>query len=121
MIAIADTAAIDHLDPAVTHETRIFLIDVDGGVRPLDHNRYVALARGETAAPDLAGRRLILVDWYVRFIGGRSEAVVNKSCSWVVFDARGFMDLHAAHAIEGNATPSDLQWAQVRALVFPFV
>ncbi len=32
-------------DPAVTHESRVFLLDVEGGVRPIDHERYVALAR----------------------------------------------------------------------------
>ncbi len=119
MTATAHTSENDGPDPAITHESLVFLMDVNGCVRPIDHERYVALARGETSAPDLAGRRLILVDWYVRFFGGRPDSVVNESCSWVVFDSRGFMDVHGARSIAAAATPNELQWAQVRDLAFP--
>lgn len=105
-------------DPAVTHESRVFLLDAEGGVRPIDHDRYVALARGETAAHEFAGRRLILVDWYVRLVAGQPEAVVGETCSWVVFDVRGSLDPHAAHGITGRAAPSEAQWLQVRFIVF---
>ncbi|MBA3624047.1 MAG: hypothetical protein H0W48_06290, partial [Methylibium sp.] len=49
---------------------------------------------------------------------GRPQAIVNETCSWLVFDARGLLDLHAAHAIDAEAAPTEAQWAQVRALVF---
>ncbi|MDQ6679441.1 MAG: hypothetical protein M3Y67_00555 [Pseudomonadota bacterium] len=103
---------------AVSHESRVFFLDAEGGVRPIDHDRYVALARGEAAVHELAGRRLILVDWYVRLLGGRPEAVVNETCSWIVFDACGSLDLHSARAIDDKAAPSEAQWAQVRTFVF---
>jgi len=99
------------------HESRLFLLD-DNAVQPLAHDRYVALARGEAAAAELAGRRFILVDWYLRAACGQPEAVVNQSCSWLVFDAQGSLDPHAAHAIDAVAAPTAAQWAKVRALVF---
>jgi hypothetical protein len=99
------------------HESRVFLIDEDT-VQELDHAHYVALARIEAAATKLAGHRFILVDWYLRLDCGQAEAVVNETCSWLVFDAEGWMDPHAAHAIDAPAAPTEAQWAQVRALVF---
>ena len=99
------------------HETRLFLLD-DNVVQPLAHDRYVALARGEAAAAEFANRRFILVDWYLRLACGQPEAIVNETCSWLVFDAQGSLDLHAAHAIDAAAAPTEAQWVQVRALVF---
>ncbi len=104
------------------HESRLFLLD-DNDVQPLAHDRYVALVRGEAAAAELASRRFILVDWYLRLVCGQPEAIVNENCSWLVFNAQGLLDLQAAHAIEVEPAPAEGQWAQVRALVFgePFV
>lgn len=99
------------------HESRLFLID-GNEVQPLAHERYVALARGEAAAAEFAGRRFMLVDWYLRLARGQPEAIVNQTCSWLVFDANGLLDPHAAHAIDAEAAPTEGQWAQVRALVF---
>jgi len=99
------------------HESRLFLLDQDK-VQPLAHDRYVALARDEAAAPGFAGHRFILVDWYLRLACGQPEAVVNETCSWLVFDAQGSLDPHAAHAIDAEAVPTQAQWVQVRALVF---
>ncbi len=99
------------------HQSRLFLVD-DGAVRPLAHERYVVLVRGEAAAREFAGHRFILVDWYLRLHCGQPEAVVNETCSWLVFDAQGLLDPHAAHAIDAPATPTETQWAQVRAMVF---
>ncbi|MEO5660721.1 MAG: hypothetical protein ABIQ90_13145, partial [Polaromonas sp.] len=101
----------------VPHESRLFLLD-ENEVQPLAHDRYVALARGETTAGEFADRRFILVDWYLRLDCGQPEAVVNETCSWLAFDAQGSLDLHAAHAIDAEATPTEAQWAQVRTLVF---
>jgi hypothetical protein len=99
------------------HESRVFLID-DNTVQELNHQHYVALARIEVAATKFAGHRFILVDWYLRLDCGQAEAVVNETCGWLVFDAEGWMDPHAAHAIDAPAAPTEAQWAQVRALVF---
>jgi hypothetical protein len=105
-------------EAAVDHETRLFLLGEGSSVRPLAHDRFVALARNETAVPEFAGRRFILVDWYLRIVGGQPEAVVNETCNWLVFDAQGRLDLHAALAIQEAAAPCEAQWAQVRAIVF---
>lgn len=107
-----------HPDAAEDHETRLFLLDEGSSVQPLAHDRYVALARNETALPQFAGRRFILVDWYLRIVDGQAQDVVNETCAWLVFDAQGRLDLHAALAIHEKAAPSEAQWAQVRALVF---
>ncbi|CAN5604007.1 hypothetical protein BH11PSE7_BH11PSE7_17660 [soil metagenome] len=74
--------------------------------------------RGEAAAAEFAGRSFVLVDWYLRLACGKPDAVVNETCSWLVFDAHGLLDPHAAHAIDAAAMPTDAQWARVRALVF---
>lgn len=107
-----------HPEAAVDHETRLFLLGEDSSVQPLAHDRYVALARNETVLPEFAGRRFILVDWYLRIVGGQAQDVVNETCAWLVFDAQGRLDLHAALAIQEEAAPREAQWAQVRALVF---
>ena len=99
------------------HESRLFLLD-GNTVLPLAHERYVALARGEAAAGKFAGRRFILVDWYLRLDCGQADAVVNETCSWLVFDAQGWLDPHAAHTIDAAAAPTEGQWTQVRTLVF---
>ena len=99
------------------HESRLFLLD-GNAVQPLAHARYVTLARGEAAAAEFANRRFILVDWYLRLACGQPEAVVNETCSWLVFDAQGSLDLHAAHVVDAVAAPTEAQWAQIRALVF---
>ena len=99
------------------HETRLLLLD-GNGVQPLAQDRYVALARGEAAPAEFAGQRFILVDWYLRIVCGKAEAVVNETCRWLVFSAQGVLDPHAAHAIDAEAVLTPDQWAQVRALVF---
>ncbi|ABM39766.1 hypothetical protein [Polaromonas naphthalenivorans] len=101
----------------VQHESRLFLLD-DDAVQALDHERYVALARGEAPAGEFADRRFILVDWYLRLACSQPEAVVNETCSWLVFDANGWLDPLAAHTINVPASPTEAQWAQIRALVF---
>ena len=103
---------------AVNAETRLFLVGEDGHVQLLDHDRYVRLARHEISAPEFAARRFILVDWYLRIAGSQAQDVVNESCSWVVFDAQGRLNLRAAHEIEAPAAPGETQWAQVRSIVF---
>jgi hypothetical protein len=101
----------------VQHESHLFLLD-DDDVQELDHERYVALSRGAAPAGEFAGHRFILVDWYLRMACSQPEAVVNETCSWLVFDAKGWLDPHAAHTINAPASPTEAQWAQIRALVF---
>ena len=105
-------------EPVAAHETRLFLLGDEGRVQPLAHERYVALVRSQATAPEWAGRRFILVDWYVRLAGSRAQAVVNETCSWLVFDAAGRLDLPAALGIAAPALPAQAQWAQIRKLVF---
>ncbi|MEO5672818.1 MAG: hypothetical protein ABIR26_19180 [Ramlibacter sp.] len=102
----------------VAHETRLFLAGGDGSVQPIDRDRYVALVRGEAAAAEFAGGTFILVDWYLRLSGGRAQAVVNENCSWLMFDAQGVPDLHGGLAIDARAKPTEIQWDQIRSLVF---
>jgi hypothetical protein len=97
--------------------SRLFLLD-DNDVRSMAHDRYVELARGETAVAEFVGRRFILVDLYLRMARGQVQAIVNQTCSWLVFDVRGLPDLQAAQAIDAEAAPSEQQWAQVRTLAF---
>ena len=99
------------------HESRLFLLD-QNEIQPLAHDRYVTLARGEASAAEFASRRFILVDWYLRLACGQPEAVVNETCSWLVFDAQGQLDMHAVHSIDAAAMPTEAQWANVRAQVF---
>lgn len=86
------------LDAAVDHETRLFLLCEGSSVQPLAHDRYVALARNETVLPEFAGCRFILVDWYLRIVGGQAQDVVNETCAWLVFDAQGRLDAHGSQA-----------------------
>jgi hypothetical protein len=99
------------------HESRLFLLNRNE-VQPLAHDRYVMLARGEVSAAEFAGCRLILVDWYLRMACGRPTAIVNETCSWLVFDAQGSIDPHAPHAIDAAAVPTEAQCARARDLVF---
>jgi hypothetical protein len=99
------------------HESRLFLLD-ENDVRSMAHDCYVELARGDAAVPQFAGGRFILVDLYLRMACGQAQAIVNQTCSWLVFDVQGRLDLQTAQAIDAEAAPSEEQWAQVRALVF---
>ncbi|MEP6587913.1 MAG: HAD-IC family P-type ATPase, partial [Polaromonas sp.] len=118
MTALISGTGSPPADPAMAHQTRLFLLDDNGWVAPLAHERYVALVRHQASESEFAGRSLMLVDWYLRLAGQRPQAVVNETCSWLVFDAAGRLDPHAAHAIEAPARPTEAQWAQIRTRVF---
>lgn len=64
-------------EPAAAHETRLFLVDGEGRVWPVAHDRYVALVRTQATAPEFSGRRFILVDWYLRLSGSKPQAVLQ--------------------------------------------
>jgi hypothetical protein len=100
------------------HKPYLFLLTESHEVKPLAYERFAALAHGELAALELAERRVRLADWYVRMEGPAPGEVVNEAYQWLVFDAKGRMDLHAAHAIEGTPLPSEAERMQIRTLVF---
>ncbi|HJV68376.1 hypothetical protein [Ideonella sp.] len=87
------------------HASYVFLLDEAGGVHPVPHALYVALARRESTAPMLAGQTLRLADWYVRLKDGEPQAVVNETYSVVQVDARG--------QVESIAAPADAGWPTV--------
>ena len=64
-----------HTKAAVDHETRLFLLGEDSSVQPLAHDRYVALARNETAMPEFAGRDLADI---VKELGGTLDEVIDR-------------------------------------------
>jgi len=118
--AIVSHNATTCSEAAVQHETRLFLIAEDT-IKPLEHDYYLALVRGKSAAQEFVGRSFILVDWYLRLECGQPEAVVNETCSWIVFDAEGRLDVNAAHEVDGEATPTEAQRAKLKEFVFDAV
>ncbi|MGO4894355.1 hypothetical protein [Flavobacterium sp. W21_SRS_FM6] len=104
-------------ESVVQHETRLFLIE-ENTVMPLEHDLYLALVRGKSTAPEFAGRRFILVDWYLRLVCCQPETVVNETCSWLVFDAEGRLDFNAAHEIDVETAPTEAHREQLKELLF---
>ncbi|MFT6951935.1 MAG: hypothetical protein ACJAUL_003091 [Paraglaciecola sp.] len=104
-------------ESVVQHETRLFLIEEDT-VIPLEYDVYLALVRGKSSAQQFAGRRFMLVDWYLRLVCCQPETVVNETCSWLVFDAEGRLDFNAAHEIDVETAPTEAHWAKLKELVF---
>ncbi len=74
------------------HASYVFLLDEDGGVHPLPHALYVAVAGGQASAEVLAGQTLRVADWYVRMKDGEPDTVINETYSVVRFDAQGRVD-----------------------------
>jgi len=88
--------------PDGEHASYVFLLDENGGVHPLPHALYVALARHEAAVPALAGQTLRLVDWYVRLKDGEPDSVVNETYGVCQVDAQGRVEMRKA--------PPDAAW-----------
>jgi len=84
------------------HASYVFLLDDGGGVHPVAHALYVALARGEATFEAMAGKALRLADWFVRLNCGTPDTVVNETYSLLRFDAQGRVD--RAH-LTGAAQP----------------
>lgn len=104
---------------ADAYASYVFLLDENGGVHPLPHGLYVALARAEAASEALAGRRFRLVDWYVRMQHGAPQAVVNETCTEVVFDTQGRLDVRARpESGIASAWPSADERRRMHAMVF---
>lgn len=76
----------------VNHASYVFLLDDAGGIHPLPHALYVALARGEGTSPSLAGLTLRIADWYVRVPCGEPKEIVSEWYGWARFDDQGKFD-----------------------------
>lgn len=111
------------------HASYVFLIDQAGGVHPVPHALYVALAKGEASASMLAGQTLRVADWYVQLKDGAPERLVNESYSLLQLDAQGHIDLSrspAAHPQQAGTTalseddswPTAAQHQQMRHLLW---
>jgi hypothetical protein len=94
-----------------SHASFVFLLDAEGNIHPLAHVFYVALARGLSVAPTLAGRTLRLVDWFVQLEDGAPGRVVNETYSRLTFDADGKVDF-SRHSTAATAATADNEEAQ---------
>jgi len=93
------------------HASYVFLLDDAGGIHPLPHGLYVALAKGEATAPEFAGRHMRLADWYVRLDSGAPSEVLNETYAPMVFDDDG----RPAHRVPPPAAPGHAAWRPTRA------
>lgn len=111
------------------HASFVFLLDAGGGVHPVPHELYVALARGEAVSPALAGQRFRAADWYVRMEGDTPREIVSEWYGWVQFDAAGRFDptgdrpqnapeSTAAGNIDASALPSQEERQRMSAALF---
>lgn len=118
-----------HPHDSAAHASYVFLLDAAGGVHPLPHRLYVALAREGGASTAFAGKRLRLADWYVRMSEGTPERVVNEWYGWVSFDDLGRFDpapdlsqrppaQTGAQAMDPSALPTVEERRQMEALLF---
>lgn len=111
------------------HASYAFLLDEQGEIHPLPHALYVALVRGEAAAPDFAGQTLRLAVWFLRLKDGEPEAVVNETYGLVTFDGQGQVNWPATPsfhphragapaALEASALPTGAERERMRARLF---
>ena len=47
-------------EPAITHQSLVFLLSDDARVRSIERDRYVALGRGEASVREFTSRRFVL-------------------------------------------------------------
>lgn len=99
------------------HRSYQFLITPEG-VQPVPHDYYVDLVRGKSTSREVAGRTLRLADWYVRMEDDVPQLVVNETYSWLVFDAAGRVDLHAARDIEASPLPTQAERDEIERSLF---
>ena len=124
---------VHHAHGEPTHQdvyaSRIFLLGERGDVHAVPHSVYVALARAQIEAPELAGRTLRLADWYVRLRDGEPHTVVNETYSLIRFDATGRVDTPPTSTTRedrpgsefvsaGVGWPTAAERARMRALLF---
>lgn len=136
MMTVLDSLAAEYrrrhaaLPPVpARHASYVFLLNGQGEVHPLPHALYVALVRGEAAAPDFAGQTLRFAEWYVRLKDGEPETVVNETYGLVTFDGQGRVDWPATPAFhphrpgalkapEESALPTAAERERMRARLF---
>lgn len=74
------------------HQSYIFFLSDEGGIRRICSSAYVAVVRGETAMKEYAGRRLRVADWYVALRENTPFKVENETYSYLYFDTEGHAD-----------------------------
>jgi hypothetical protein len=127
--SLGATRHVDSDAKAPDHASYIFLLTEDGGVHPVPHALYRALARGLAEAPMWARQTLRVADWYVRLKDGAPEQLVNAQYSWLRVDDSGRFDLAASPAphppaagavaaVEEDSWPTADQQAQMRRLLW---
>lgn len=104
-------------EPVAEYASFVFLLDGAGGVHPIPHALYVALARHEADVPSLAGQSMRLADWYVRLQATEPAEIVNETYGLVQVDAQGRLDWVAAPPDAG--WPSVAEREQMRAALRP--
>lgn len=98
------------------HGSYVFLLDEEQHIHPLPHGVYVALVRGEAAAPEFAGRTMRVADWYVRLVNDEPVEVINETYGTIVFDAAGRA---TTHDVAGTlCLPAEDERDVMRALLF---
>ncbi|TWI52710.1 hypothetical protein IQ22_03086 [Pseudomonas duriflava] len=105
-----------------------FLLDEAGQVHSLPHSLYVAMVHSEAAPIGLAGKRLRLVDWYVRLKDGCAEHVASEWYGWIHIDAEGCYHPSTlpndppavlnSRNIDETALPTDEERERLELLVF---
>jgi hypothetical protein len=104
------------------HASFVFLLDADGSIHPLPHGLYVAMAKGEATAPEFAGRRMRVADWYVRLSDAKPVSVVNETYAPIAFDSNGrptqVIQPSAERAGRNAWLPTRAERAQMRARLF---
>lgn len=78
------------------YASRAFLLDGTGETHPLPHGVYLALVRGEAAAPQFAGQTLRLAEWYLRLHDDEPTEIVNETYTFLVIDHEGRADWRAS-------------------------
>ncbi len=101
------------------HASYVFLLDDGGGIHPVPHALYVALARGETLAPMLKDQTMRVADWYVRLKAGAPDTLVNETYTLIHFDTQGLVDWGSAPVIDVTpVSPTVGERAKMQALLF---
>ena len=102
------------------HASYVFLLDDAGGIHPLPHGLYVALARGEASASEFAGQRMRVADWYVRLADGVPADVVNETYLPIHFEGDGRPAPGGPPETAGRGAwlPTQAERARMREIVF---
>jgi hypothetical protein len=89
--------------------TLIYFLTDDGDIREIDQDDYGAILRKERPCPDLAGKHIRVVDWYVDTAEAPGPNIKNETYSLLQFDASGYASIPGCHADEDSACPVDAE------------